>query len=185
MKAKLYIGTMAAIIWVAAIIGKHFWPDLDTGAIVAACASVLAGLGINHVGSMSDDPAPAVPVAPAAPVPPAQGGFALVPFLAVVAVLAVAMLSGCASIDNAGHSSYTVTAVKDAAGKAAGYELAVKDGKEYQGRQVQFQAMAGAVTLTIVESGAKAFPGQALAVKSLTVMPVTGLTDLITGGPKP
>ncbi len=183
MKAKLYIGTLAALIWMAAIVGKHFWSDLDTGAIVAAFASVLAGLGIHHVGGLADDSAPTVTAPPpaTAPVPPTQGGRALVPFLLLVAVLAVTLLSGCAAIEQAGNSAYTVTAVKGADGTTSGYELAVRDGKEYAARQLQFQTFGGTATLTVVEGASKAFPGQALAVKALTVLPVTGLSDLITG----
>jgi hypothetical protein len=46
MLAKIYIGTFAALTWIGAVVGKHFWPDLQTDAIVIACGSVLAGLGV-------------------------------------------------------------------------------------------------------------------------------------------
>lgn len=93
--------------------------------------------------------------------------------------LAALTLAGCASLDNAGHSAYTVTAVRDAGGQLAGYELAVRDGKEYAGRQVQFRSAGGAVSLVIVEGPGAAFQGQAIAAKALSVMPVTGLADLL------
>jgi hypothetical protein len=48
MLAKIYIGTLSALLWAAAIVGKHFWPDLNTGAFELACASVLSGLGVYH-----------------------------------------------------------------------------------------------------------------------------------------
>lgn len=93
MLAKLYVGTLAALIWIAALVGKHFWPDLDIGAIVTTCAGVLSGLGVYHVAGPSNA---AVPDAPAAPVADkGQGGFAAVPFVALLAVIALAMLAGC------------------------------------------------------------------------------------------
>ncbi len=49
MYVKIYVGTVAAAIWLAAVVAKHFWPDLDTGGIVAACSSALGGLGVYHV----------------------------------------------------------------------------------------------------------------------------------------
>lgn len=94
-------------------------------------------------------------------------------------VLLLLALTGCATIDNAGHSAYSATAVKDAAGKVVGYDFAVKDGKEYSARQIQFQAKGDSVTITIVEGESKAFRGQGIAAKALTVLPVTGLTDLL------
>ena len=181
MLAKIYIGTLAAIIWVAAIVGKHFWADLDISNIVLACSNVLTGLGVYHVAGPGEA-LPMIDVKTADGMNAArasgmgQGGFALVPFMALLAALA--MLGGCASIENAGHASYTVTSVKGSDGPA--YELAVKDGKEYAGRQIQFQTVGGAATLTITEGASKAFAGQALAVKALTVLPVTGLKDLVT-----
>ncbi len=97
--------------------------------------------------------------------------------IAVIAVLG--SLSGCASLDNAGHAAYSATAVKDANGNVTGYELSVKDGKEFAGRQIQFQANGAAVGLVIVEGESKAFKGQAIGAKALSVMPVTGLQDIL------
>ncbi len=97
--------------------------------------------------------------------------------------LCVLALAGCASIENAGFDSYTVRSFKTEAGMPACCELDVKSGKEYSGRAVQFQTNGAGALLTIQEAEAKAFPGQALAVKALTVLPVTGLQDLL--GAKP
>ena len=94
-------------------------------------------------------------------------------------ILLAALLSGCASLSDAGHVAYTVTPIKDAAGKVTAHELQIRDGKEFEGRQIQFQAMGEAVTLTIREGESKAFKGQAIGAKALSVMPVTGLSDLL------
>lgn len=101
----------------------------------------------------------------------------------LIALAVLAALSGCAALDHAGSSSYTVTAVKDAEGKTIGYEFTAKDGKEYSGRNVSFQTSGAAAALMVSEGESKAFKGQALAVKALTVLPVTGLGDLL--GAKP
>ena len=103
MLAKIYIGTLAALIWVAAVVGKHFWTDLDTSAIVAGCASVLAGLGVFHVSTPED------PAAPAAAAPDkAQGGFASIALLILVAAGAL-LLSGCGSMTGQFQNRITTT----------------------------------------------------------------------------
>ena len=53
---KVYIGTLAALIWVGAVVGKHFFPDLDTSAIVLACSNVLTALGVYHVATTPETP---------------------------------------------------------------------------------------------------------------------------------
>jgi len=108
---------------------------------------------------------------------PAIGTALFVGLLLAAAVL----LSGCASLDTAGHAAYSATAVKDAKGKVIGYDFAVKDGKEFANRKIAFQATGDTVSVTIEEGTSHAFRGQALAVKALTVLPVTGLQDLVTG----
>lgn len=89
--------------------------------------------------------------------------------LLVIAVLAVA---GCASIENAGHTSYDVTQ----APSGKGWELRTKDGKELEGRSIQFHAGQG--VLVVEEGASKAFKGQALAVKALG-LPTMGLADIL------
>lgn len=101
----------------------------------------------------------------------------------LIALAVLALASGCASLDNAGHAAYTITAVKDGDGSVAGYELAVKDGKEFAGRRVQFQAMGQVVTIDITEGESRAFRGQAIGAKALSVTPVTGLGDLLKAAP--
>lgn len=97
----------------------------------------------------------------------------------LIALAVLALASGCASLENAGHAAYTMTAVKDKDGTVTGYELTVKDGKEFAGRRVQFQGMGAVVTLDISEGESRAFRGQAIGAKALSVMPTTGLQDLV------
>lgn len=101
--------------------------------------------------------------------------------LLIAVLVFVLLVAGCASLDFAGHAAYTATAVKDAHGKVTGYEFAIRDGKEFRAREIQFQAVGDTVTMTITEGESKAFRGQALAAKTLTVLPVTGLQELVNG----
>lgn len=91
-------------------------------------------------------------------------------------ILIAALLSGCAG--TFGHSSYVLSSKPGADGKPI-YELSLKDGKEFEGRQVQFQTINGGASLTIMEGESKAFKGQALGVKALNVFPTTGLSDIL------
>jgi hypothetical protein len=103
---------------------------------------------------------------------------------AMAALSALALASGCASLTEAGHTDYRVNVVKDAQGRPAAYELQVKDGKEFDGRQIHFQAQGSAVGLSIVEGESKAFKGQAIGAKALSVLPVTDLANIVSGGGK-
>jgi hypothetical protein len=168
MLAKIYIGTLAATVWVAAIVGKHFWPDIDTAAIVLACSNVLTGLGVYHVAG------------PAQPLPQperrpdmGQGGFVRFGVLAVLAAIAL-VLAGCASINDAGHDDYEVKA-----NTTGTHDLKVRSGKEYggPGRVMTFDAIHG--RLMVQEGPSKAFRGQALAVKAASLLPTMGLGDIL------
>lgn len=86
--------------------------------------------------------------------------------------LAVLALAGCASIDNAGHASYTVRSFKGPDGSVACCELEVKDGKEYSGRNIGFQTNGSGAVFQVHEGESKAFKGQAIGAKALTVLPV-------------
>lgn len=48
---KIAIGLVATAVWAACIVGKHFWADLDVGAMSAACQATLTGLGVYHLKS--------------------------------------------------------------------------------------------------------------------------------------
>lgn len=99
--------------------------------------------------------------------------------LIAAVVLASVALAGCASLEYAGHDSYTVRSYKADNGKVSCCELDIKSGKEYADRAVGFQTTGTGAVLTINEAGTKAFKGQALTVKALTVLPVTGLDALL------
>jgi hypothetical protein len=100
--------------------------------------------------------------------------------LLIVVLAMVAALGGCASLTEAGHTSYTVRAAPAAEGKTVCYDFESKDGKEYAGRVIQFQGTCGiGAVLTIQEGPSKAFRGQGIAAKALSVLPVTGLDELL------
>lgn len=85
--------------------------------------------------------------------------------------LAALSLAGCAG--TFGHTTYSVKA-----NAAGGYDLDASDGKEYaQGRAFLFDAKNG--TVAVQEGPSKSFKGQAIGAKALSVMPVTGLQDLV------
>jgi hypothetical protein len=107
--------------------------------------------------------------------PKAEAGFASVRMMItlVAVALGLSMLSGCASLENAGHSSFDVKA-----NAAGGYDLSTKDGKEFaEGRMIMFEAATG--KLVVQEGPSKAFSGQALAVKAVNVLPTMGLGDIL------
>lgn len=56
MNKKFAIGLIATAVWIAAIVGKHFWPDIDVGGISAAAQSVLTGLGVYHLNQPNSSP---------------------------------------------------------------------------------------------------------------------------------
>ncbi len=92
----------------------------------------------------------------------------------VIALAVLAMLAGCGSF---GHTAYEVKA--SAAGK--GCDLSAQDGKEFRGRNFAFDGKG--CTLIVEEGASKAFAGQAIGAKALSVMPVTGLGDLLKPTP--
>jgi hypothetical protein len=98
-------------------------------------------------------------------------------FGALAALSALAILSGCASIQSAGHVVYTVKPNADGR-----YELTVQDGKEFSGRTIQFSGNTG--ELVIQEGESKAFKGQAISAKALSVFPVTDLANILSGNAK-
>lgn len=105
MRTKILIGLVAVAVWIAAIVGKHYWPDLDTGAIVGAAQSTIAGLGLYHFGTMER---------PTGSSDGNQRGHALPLMLATVAALAV--LVGCSGLNVSwvATASYNTPAVTQA-----------------------------------------------------------------------
>ena len=95
---------------------------------------------------------------------------------ALILAVSLAALAGCASLEDAGHTSYAVEKT------ANGYRLNAADGKEYASRIIEFDATTGSVK--VEETAAKAFKGQGVAAKAASVFPVTDLANIITGGDK-
>jgi len=83
-------------------------------------------------------------------------------------IILAALLSGCGTF---GHTTYQVTR------SANGCELSAQDGKEFANRNISFDGKD--CTLIVEEGASKAFRGQAIGAKTLTVLPVTGLDDIV------
>lgn len=167
---KLIVGLVAAAIWVGLVILKHFWPDLEIGAIVSACGMVLAGLGAYHMGGGGDvGQVVTGTLSPfAAPVDKGQGGFARVQLLVIVAAIALGMslLAGCASLTEAGHTGYSIEPAA-----AGGCKFGATDGKEFSARSLAMTSSAQGCQMLVNEGASSAFQGQAIAGKALSVLP--------------
>lgn len=90
-------------------------------------------------------------------------------------IIILLTLAGCGTLNTAGQSSYTVKPFEAKDGTLVCCALDMKDGKEYSGRNIQFQTNGAAFGLTISEGESKAFTGQGIAAKALSVLPVTNL----------
>lgn len=88
--------------------------------------------------------------------------------LIALAALAAVGLSGCVTLDYAGHAAYEIKA-----NAAGGYDLKANDGKEFaEGRTIAFDAKKG--QLMVQEGPSRAFKGQGIAGKVAT----GGLADV-------
>lgn len=97
------------------------------------------------------------------------GAFPLKDTMKLLLLLPLFLLAGCAG--TFGHTSFTVKA-----NGIGGYDLDAKDGKEYSGRNVQFDAKNG--TLLIQEGQSKAFQGQSIGA-TLNPLPTIGLDKIL------
>jgi hypothetical protein len=97
----------------------------------------------------------------------------------MIVLVCLAVLAGCASIQQAGNASYETAPVLDGAGKVVGQRVTIGDGKEFASRKIQFTSEGGKTTLTVEEGQSKSFKGQALAVKALTILPVNDLGAIL------
>lgn len=86
----------------------------------------------------------------------------------LTAILALA-LAGCGTF---GHVDYSVTH-----SDKGGCDLRVKDGKEFTARNIGFNGAD--CSMQIFEGESKAFAGQAIGAKVMTILPVTGLDSLV------
>lgn len=85
-------------------------------------------------------------------------------YLILTLVAAVAMLSGCASMQYAGTASYSVKPFTDKACNVACCEVAVNNGKEIANLEAHIvKTPDGGYTVDLREQGVAAFQGQAIA----------------------
>lgn len=123
LKSKLFIGFVVGISWAAAIIGKHFWTDLDVTDFIGTCKAVLVTIGAVHIAGGS---------APAAS--RGQSGHASVRGLLVVAAISIGAalaLGGCATqtiSNSAGPAIHDKVIVTDLEATAANLNQAVAIG---------------------------------------------------------
>lgn len=91
------------------------------------------------------------------------------------------LLGGCfATLDTAGSAAYEVSPYQLAGSdKVVCCTLSIKDGKEFEGRGIVFQTDGKGWGIQINEGQSKAFKGQGIAAKAATVLPVTGLQELV------
>lgn len=85
--------------------------------------------------------------------------------------LAALTLTGCASLEEAGHAAYTFEA------SPLGCRATASDGKEFKSRTILVDCSRG--QMSVNEGESKAFKGQALAVKAVNVLPTIGLSDIL------
>jgi hypothetical protein len=92
---KIVAGAIIGLLWLAAIVAKHFWTDIDTGAFQLACGAALSALGIHSAATGSGDANK-------------QGGFARIGLL--IAIASVAMLAACTTTTASLYRGYATDA---------------------------------------------------------------------------
>lgn len=75
---RLVACTIAAVLWIGAIVCKHFFADIDVGAFCAACGALITALGLHGAMQPSDK----------------QGGYASLPMMVLLAGICLT-LTGC------------------------------------------------------------------------------------------
>lgn len=93
----------------------------------------------------------------------------------LIALALLLGLSGCTTLNNAGHTSIEVTPTTLAAGGVV-CALKIADGKERMKEGVVFDG--GTCQFTTAGEGVKAFKGQGIAAKAATPLP-TMLGDIL------
>ncbi|MBK8746129.1 hypothetical protein [Propionivibrio sp.] len=81
--------------------------------------------------------------------------------------LPLALLAGCASLQNAGTAEYSVRPFVDAEGRAMCCEVSVKNGKEIASLDAHIEKRGSDYTVDLKERGVKAFEGQAISAQAL------------------
>jgi hypothetical protein len=186
--------TLAAGALFGAWLAISYWPPAKNGDALANWILVTLGALVGHIFTVltgdwtKDQPADApkptdattLPAPGAAPavadpgkpaLPAAATGRISLPILAVVIMCAFALLhlQGCASLTQAGNSSYSFEPVS-IDGKTA-YKFTAADGKEYSARVIKASLIDGGFTIEVTEGASTAFQGQAIAGKALSLLP--------------
>jgi hypothetical protein len=89
--------------------------------------------------------------------------------IALAALASLSALAGCAG--TFGHTAYSIKA-----NAAGGYDLDARDGKEFAGRAIEFDAKRG--LLVVNEGASKAFKGQGIGA-TLNPLPTLGLDKIL------
>lgn len=79
------------------------------------------------------------------------------------AIVLLAALAGCASLNNAGTAKYTVRPFLDQSGGAHCCEVRVVNGKEIASLEAHISKQGDNYTVDLKEQGVQAFAGQAIA----------------------
>jgi hypothetical protein len=88
---KIIAGVLIGLLWLGALVAKHFFADIPIDAFTAFCIAALSGLGIHAASTGSADK---------------QAGFVSYPMLWMAAVLSVAVcFAGCAAPPTPGQQT--------------------------------------------------------------------------------
>ncbi|MBK8399937.1 MAG: hypothetical protein IPL29_02350 [Propionivibrio sp.] len=77
------------------------------------------------------------------------------------------LLSGCASLQNAGTAEYSVKPFVDTAGRVLCCDVTVKNGKEIAFLDAHIEKRGDDYTVDLKERGVKAFEGQAISAAAM------------------
>jgi hypothetical protein len=97
--------TIAGVLWLLAIIAKHFWSDIDIAMFATTCAGVIGAIGIHGMASGTN-------VTTVDSVKAGQVGFASVRMMSALAAIALglAMFSGCTTTTASMYRGYATDA---------------------------------------------------------------------------
>ncbi|MBK8401198.1 MAG: hypothetical protein IPL29_09155 [Propionivibrio sp.] len=82
-------------------------------------------------------------------------------------ILLALLLSGCASLQNAGTAEYSVKPFVDTAGRVLCCDVTVKNGKEIAFLDAHIEKRGDDYTVDLKERGVKAFEGQAISAAAM------------------
>lgn len=93
---KIIAGSVAGLLWLGAIVARHFFPDLagELGTFTMFCASALTGLGVHAAGALGA-------------APDKQAGCARLPLLGLLAafIVGLCLLAACTTPPTPGQQS--------------------------------------------------------------------------------